>query len=247
VEQGETQDAEAAGNVPAVRETVIVVPGPTVWRIRGILTVAKGMLALEDDDGVLWYLPGLDRYIGFIDGLIAGEEAALEGYAPPRGSSQERYFQPIRFFVDEMVYDLSTPPYGIAAEPYLTNPGGQTTVIREIERPAVNMGATGKRGESRSRGGRYDDAWDDPDDWDNPDDWDDRDDDPAAWGRDEDRRETPRDRPASGAQPAWQHSHKSPWAPPASVLDFEMDYDSFWQRDRAKERRRERDSREIWY
>jgi hypothetical protein len=46
---------------PAARETVIVVPGPTKWRIRGTLTVAKGMLALDGNDGVLWYLPGLDR------------------------------------------------------------------------------------------------------------------------------------------------------------------------------------------
>jgi hypothetical protein len=30
-------------------------------------------------------------------------------------------------------------------------------------------------------------------------------------------------------------------------MDFEMDYDSFWQDDPAKRERRERDSREIWY
>jgi hypothetical protein len=224
---------EAAGNGPAVRETVIVVPGPTVWRIRGTLTVAKGMLALEDDEGVLWYLPGLDRYIGFIDGLDAGEEAILEGYAPPRGSSQERYFQALRLFIDEMAYDLTIPPYGIPVP--AGNPGGHTTVIREIERRSDNRGAPEGRGESRAKGRREPgDAWpqDEADDWD---------DDP--W--DGDRREKAGKSPAS--RPAWEHNHKSPWAPPTSVFDIEMDNDSIWQKDEAKRRQRERDSREIWY
>jgi hypothetical protein len=87
------------------------------------------MLALEDADGVIWYLPGLDRYIGFIDGLDPGEAVDLEGYASSRGSSQERYFQPTRLILDGMDYDLAVPPYGAV-------PGQQTTIIREIERPA---------------------------------------------------------------------------------------------------------------
>jgi hypothetical protein len=217
--QGAAQGAEvpeSAGSGPEaqdgqiVRETVFVVPGPAIWRIRGTLTVAKGMIALEDDDGVLWYLPGLDRYIGFIDGLDAGEQAALEGYAPPRGSSQERYFQPIRLFIDEMEYDLAVPPEGV----YL---GGQTTIIREIERPAAPSvpPAPPPAAENQEAGDRRSPAGTDP--------W---------W-----------DSPAS----VWQHNHTSPWAPPASILDFTMDYDSFWREDPAKQERRDRDSREIWY
>ncbi|MDR3249221.1 MAG: hypothetical protein LBT39_10605 [Treponema sp.] len=111
-----------------IRETVIVVPGPALRYIRGTLTAAKGMIALEDEDGVLWYLPGMDRYIGFIDGLDAGEKVAVEGYAPPKGSSQERYFQATKLFLDEMDYDLTIPPYGLGIVPT-----GQTTVIREVQ------------------------------------------------------------------------------------------------------------------
>jgi hypothetical protein len=224
-------------DVRTVRETVFVVPGPAIWRIRGTLTVAKGMLALEDDEGVLWYLPGLDRYIGFIDGLDAGERAALEGYAPPRGSSQERYFQPIKLFIDEMEYDLAIPPEGM----YL---GGQTTIIREIERPAAAGGqapqaavtnpAVATNGDT---GGQTGGNGADPEDR----------------GRTEQRsrdktgtgRRERRDSPVS--QPVWEHRHTSPWAPPASVLDFDMDYDSFWRDDPARQEWRERDSREIWY
>jgi hypothetical protein len=214
-----------------VRETVILVPGPAIWRIRGNLTVAKGMLALEDAEGVLWYLPGLDRYIGYIDGLDAGEEDVLEGYAPPRGSSQERYFQPLRLFIDEMEYDLAIPPEGV----YL---GGQTTVIREIER-RDGAGQNPRRTQGRGRTVRagqndnYEDNWyeDDPESRE----------DEAMQDRRPGKRYTP------PARPVWEHHHRSPWAPPASVLDFQVDNDSFWRDDPAKQERRERDSREIWY
>jgi hypothetical protein len=247
--QGIIQETPAAASNPSnqgsgpevqdvrpVRETVFVVPGPAIWRIRGTLTVAKGMLALEDDDSVLWYLPGLDRYIGFIDGLDAGQRAALEGYAPPRGSSQERYFQPIKLFIDEMEYDLAIPPEGM----YL---GGQTTIIREIERPAAVGNpplaavtdpavATNRDTGSQTGGNEAD-----PKDRDRTDR---RSRDRADTGR-RDRRDSP------VSQPVWEHRHTSPWAPPTSVLDFKMDYDSFWQDDPARQERRERDSRGIWY
>jgi hypothetical protein len=224
-----SQGEQAAGvDQERVRETIILVPGPAVWRIRGTLTVARGMLALEDAEGVLWYLPGLDRYIGYIDGLDAGEDAILEGYAPPRGSSQERYFQPLRLFIDEMEYDLAIPPEGM----YL---GGQTTVIREIERrdgaAGQNPGGARPRGRT-ARAGQDDNYEDDPDGWE---------DDPAIQGRRSGKRYTP------PARPAWEHHHRSPWAPPAGVLDFQVDNDSFWRDDPAKQERRERDSREIWY
>jgi hypothetical protein len=225
-----SQAGEASGaDQERVRKTVILVPGPAIWRIRGSLTAAKGMLALEDADGVLWYLPGLDRYVGYIEGLDAGEEAVLEGYAPSRGSSQERYFQPLRLFIDEMEYDLAVPPEGI----YL---GGRNTVIREIGRRSDAAGQNPREEKDppgdRSRTARpeQEDGWyeDDPDE---------REDVSTV----QDRR--PRKKPA-GARPAWEHNHRSPWAPPASVLDSKADNDSFWRDDPAA---RERDSREIWY
>jgi hypothetical protein len=197
------------------------------------------MLALDGNDGVLWYLPGLERYIGFIDGLDAGQEAILEGYAPALGSSQERYFQPTRLFLDDMDYDLSIPPYGFVVQPYLTNPGGQT-VVREPERPpAAETGTTrtaqddqqnirqNGQQERRSEAAQRSPA------------------NPGAQGTVTPwSRRTP---PAAPQPPAWQHDHTSPWAPPPTVFDVEVDGDSFWKDDPAKQERRERDSREIWY
>jgi hypothetical protein len=227
------EEKAAAADQEKVRETIILVPGPVMRRIRGSLTVAKGMLALEDAEGVLWYLPGLDRYIGYIEGLDAGEEAAVEGYAPPRGSSQERYFQPVKLFIDEMEYDLAVPPEGV----YLG--GGQTTVIREIERrnggdSAVERFPSGDRKGGVRPLGRdsREDGW-----------YGDEEEDSAVQDR---RRPGKRSAPPP-AQPVWEHPHRSPWSPPASVLDFKVDSDSFWQDDPVKREQRERDSREIWY
>jgi hypothetical protein len=229
-ETGDTQPAAdaqpAADTQPAARETIIVVPGPAKWRIRGTLTVAKGMLALDGNDGVLWYLPGLDRYIGFIDGLDAGEEAILEGYAPALGSSQERYFQPTSLIIDDMNYDLSIPPYGLAVQPYLTNPAiREASPVTEAAKAAASPD-TGAR--TNQNGGQAAQE-------------------PAREAAGEPRDRNPWSRRTPPQPPAWQHNHKSPWAPPTSVLDFEMDYDSFWQEDPARQERRERDSREIWY
>jgi hypothetical protein len=268
--QAERAADAAAAAAPAVqetaaepaRETLIVVPGPTVWRIRGTLTVAKGMLALDGNDGVLWYLPGLERYIGFIDGLDAGEEAILEGYAPALGSSQERYFQPLRLFLDDMDYDLSIPPYGFVVQPYLTDPLDQAR-IRQTERPPLNRTGTdrtgaeqngearngeARNGEARNGEARNGEARTEAAQG------------PQAGERQSARQENPdrsarksrdQDRPWSRRTPpptpVWQHDHTSPWAPPTSVFDYKIDSDSFWEEDPAKQERRERESREIWY
>jgi hypothetical protein len=212
------------------------------------------MLALDGNDGVLWYLPGLDRYIGFIDGLDAGEEAILEGYAPALGSSQERYFQPTRLFLDDMDYDLSISPYGFVVQPYLTNPGGQT-VIRETERPPVTETGTTRTAQNGQQEARTEAGQNTRQNVQQNVQQNDRRDSrteaaqraPANSGARSTGTPWSRRTPPTPQPPAWQHDHTSPWAPPTSVFDFEMDYDSFWQDDPVKQERRERDSREIWY
>jgi hypothetical protein len=185
------------------------------------------MLALDGNDGVLWYLPGLERYIGFIDGLNAGEEAILEGYAPAPGSSQERYFQPTRLFLDNMDYDLSIPPYGFVVQPYLTDPLDQA-LVRQTERPPV---ARTEAAENPRMRGHQNVRRESPD----------------RSARKTHDRDRPWSRRTPPQTPAWQHNHTSPWAPPTSVFDFKMDTDSFWEEDPAKQERREQESREIWY
>ncbi|GHV86890.1 hypothetical protein AGMMS50255_1860 [Spirochaetia bacterium] len=100
---------------PAKRDSpaseVYIIPGPAKRIINGILGVSRGMITLTDKKGVAWYVLGLDRYIGFIDGLDLGEEVELEGYAPAApGSSQERLFQATKLILDNMDYELIPIP-----------------------------------------------------------------------------------------------------------------------------------------
>lgn len=46
--------------------------------VSGTLTIAKGQIAVKNG-GVTYYLFGLDRFIGFIDGLKEGAQVKLEG------------------------------------------------------------------------------------------------------------------------------------------------------------------------
>jgi hypothetical protein len=159
-----------------------------------------------------------------------------------------------------MGYDLSIPPYGLVVQPYLTNPEGQT-LIREVERPLATEAATKTAATkaatvdaavsetaapqsfearaSRNEAGRDGAGRDSRNE-------------ASQNGAGQESRDrgnaSPWTRnPPAPQPPAWQHNHKSPWSPPASVFEFEMDYESFWQDDPAKRERREQDSREIWY
>jgi hypothetical protein len=96
---------------PPPQDVVYNVPGPVKQIISGVLGVGRGMVTLNDKKGVAWYVLGLDRFIGFIDGLDLGQEVELEGYAPAvPGSSQERFFQAVKLTLDGMSYDLTPLP-----------------------------------------------------------------------------------------------------------------------------------------
>jgi hypothetical protein len=70
------------------------------------------MISLESG-GVLYYVMGLNRFIGFIDGLKEGAAVSLEGYdfEAPRLSGT-RLFRVTELRLNGKTYDLS-PPGGI--------------------------------------------------------------------------------------------------------------------------------------
>ena len=55
-------------------------PAPESATVSGKLTVAQGAIAVVSGD-TTWLVRGLNRYVGFIDGLKEGAEVTLEGYA----------------------------------------------------------------------------------------------------------------------------------------------------------------------
>jgi len=56
-------------------------PGPETVSVSGVLGAAKGLIALTAEDGKVYYVPGLSRLAGFVDGLKEGAQASVEGYA----------------------------------------------------------------------------------------------------------------------------------------------------------------------
>jgi len=57
-------------------------PSPESATVSGNLTIAQGMIAVVNGE-TTWLVGGLNRYVGFIDGLKEGAEVTLEGYAMP--------------------------------------------------------------------------------------------------------------------------------------------------------------------
>jgi hypothetical protein len=65
------------------------------------------MITLTDANEVKWFIMGLDRYIGLIEGLNIGEEAEVKGYAPAASNgARERFFQPLTLILDGAEYDI---------------------------------------------------------------------------------------------------------------------------------------------
>jgi hypothetical protein len=55
--------------------------------VSGNLTIAQGMIAIVSGE-TTWLVRGLNRYVGFIDGLKEGATVTLEGYAMPVSSDK---------------------------------------------------------------------------------------------------------------------------------------------------------------
>jgi hypothetical protein len=65
------------------------------------------MVTLTDAYEVKWFIMGLERYIGLIEGLNIGEEAEIKGYAPSASSAaRERFFQPATLILEGAEYDI---------------------------------------------------------------------------------------------------------------------------------------------
>jgi hypothetical protein len=65
------------------------------------------MVTLTDANEVKWFIMGLERYIGLIEGLNIGEEAEIKGYAPSASdAARERFFQPATLILEGAEYDI---------------------------------------------------------------------------------------------------------------------------------------------
>jgi hypothetical protein len=81
--------------------------------IRGTLGLSNGRIAVVSG-GVTYYVRGLGRFVGFIDGLKDGAQVTLEGYAaPPRVEGQkEQSFRPVKLTLNGKTYEVGSTKIG---------------------------------------------------------------------------------------------------------------------------------------
>jgi hypothetical protein len=67
--------------------------------VEGVLKLEKGFVAVEND-GAVYTVPMLNRYIGFITGLREGEKISVEGY------EFRNMIRPVKVTIDGKSYDF---------------------------------------------------------------------------------------------------------------------------------------------
>jgi hypothetical protein len=77
--------------------------------VTGNLTIVQGMIAVKSDN-ITYLLPGLKRYVGFIDSLKDGASVKLEGSALSRSSdAQTKVLMISKLTIGGKEYDLGRP------------------------------------------------------------------------------------------------------------------------------------------
>ncbi|MDR1029856.1 MAG: hypothetical protein LBL76_03180 [Treponema sp.] len=78
---------------------------PETLKVTGTLGIQQGMIALQDKD-INYYILGLERFIGFIDGLKEGANVSIEGYAWASQKAESRFLRAAKLTLNNKEYDL---------------------------------------------------------------------------------------------------------------------------------------------
>ncbi|MDR2534956.1 MAG: hypothetical protein LBD29_02850 [Treponema sp.] len=81
--------------------------------IEGTLGLQNGVIALSSGDSV-YFVPMLERYVGFIDGLKEGAQVSVEGYAAGYGN----VIYPTKLTINGKTYEVSPNPTGMGPYGY---------------------------------------------------------------------------------------------------------------------------------
>jgi hypothetical protein len=77
--------------------------------VTGNLTIAQGMIAVTGNN-TTYLVRGLDRYIGFIDGLKEGAAVTIQGYALNHPQDRTlKFLEAQKMTISEKEYDLGRP------------------------------------------------------------------------------------------------------------------------------------------
>jgi hypothetical protein len=78
--------------------------------IRGSLGLSKGRISVVSGN-ITYYVRGLQRFVGFIDGLKEGAQVSLDGYAaaPTVEGQKDRLFYPVTLNINGKNYEVGSP------------------------------------------------------------------------------------------------------------------------------------------
>jgi len=82
---------------------------PTIT-IRGTLGLSNGRISVLSNN-ITYYVRGLERYVGFIDGLKEGAQVSLEGFAsaPTVEGQTDRLFRAVKLTLNGKNYEVGSP------------------------------------------------------------------------------------------------------------------------------------------
>jgi len=78
--------------------------------IRGTLGLSGGRISVVSGN-ITYYVSGLSRFVGFIDGLKEGAQVSLDGYstAPTIEGQNYRTFYPVTLTLNGKTYEVGSP------------------------------------------------------------------------------------------------------------------------------------------
>jgi len=78
--------------------------------IRGTLGLSSGRISVVSGN-ITYYIRGIQRFVGFIDGLKEGAQVSFDGYAlaPTVEGQRDRLFYPVTLTLNGKNYEVGSP------------------------------------------------------------------------------------------------------------------------------------------
>jgi len=116
-------------------------PNPEKTSLSGTLGITQGQISLTSG-GKTWYVPGLNRFTGFIDGLKEGARVTVEGYAlTPTDATKNGFFRVTKLTLNGKDYEIKS----------LAPPVSKSPRDRNLPGPArPDSGKTPRKGKSKN-------------------------------------------------------------------------------------------------
>jgi hypothetical protein len=78
--------------------------------IKGTLGLSNGRISVVSGN-ITYYVKGLERFVGFVDGLKEGAQVSIDGYAaaPTIEGQKDRLFRAVKLTMNGKTYEVGSP------------------------------------------------------------------------------------------------------------------------------------------